>query len=98
MNHTPTPWKPGVFSVMSMAQDGLAGDVTIAVGHSGSTEQDTANMAFIVEAVNAHDALLKAVKTWASEAECYCLDGWEMAGRGPCAYCLGKEAITLAEK
>ena len=56
--HTPTPWRNDLHNNI------LAGDVTVATVWGDNKDKPTKeNAAFIVRAVNSHEALLEAVKT-----------------------------------
>lgn len=60
--HTPTPWRADYSGPASRAVEGPGGEL-IALGAMQSEDGDTdeANVAFIVRACNAHDALVKAL-------------------------------------
>lgn len=64
MSHTPTPWIAGKYGELR-SPDGRQVEVyglQIAQVMSSPTEEDRANAALIVKAVNAHDDLVEALK------------------------------------
>lgn len=80
MNHTPTPWFEDGNGIHS--KDGFGGAVAIATGLSA--HQNIINAAFIVRAVNAHEALVKSLKKALDQALCdgdLCAYAWHDEAR-----------------
>lgn len=100
MTHTPTPWEFQEFEIVHEIQKGLVQSVPIYTNRIAGTlnpcsdDWDTAqaNAAHIVKCVNAHEALVKALKEALEQALCdgdLCAYDWHDKAR---------EAIALAEK
>lgn len=68
MNHTPTPWEVNGALIVKDCYGKVIADTDVAMDHPPKryvpTEEQKANAAFIVRAVNAHDELLELVKQY----------------------------------
>lgn len=66
LSHTPTPWHPaydrGCELIMAFRNGREAVLAEVGAETDTSYEEDRANAAFIVRAVNSHDALVKALE------------------------------------
>ena len=102
--HTPTPWvQRGRYINVESVVDGVPGHYEVACIASHNDDKNEANAAFIVRAVNAHEALYNTVKTIKAEfvnharvkGEEIILDGTETTLDS--ILVMLSEAISLAE-
>ena len=83
MNHTPTPWgwathNANTVTAVTIAPGNLYDSIAFMNRTAESRDQCEANAAFIVRAVNSHDALVAALQQIVDAGTRYC-PGWEHA-------------------